>query len=69
LRFQEVIVAKPPKDPPTPEDDVRRQFKEALERKQKHPGAAHEGIEGEGKSNAARSNDKSQRMFRRKSGG
>ena len=62
-------MAKPSTDPSTPEDDVRRRFKEALERKQKHPGAAHEGIEGEGKSTAARSNEKSQRMFRRKSGG
>ena len=62
-------MAEPQEDSKTPEDDdVRRQFREALERKQKHPGAAHEGVEGAGKS-AAKSNEKSQRMFRRKSGG
>lgn len=55
-------------DDQAPEDDVRRRFREALEKKKSKPVEAHEGIEGEGKGHAAPS-DKTQRMFRRKSGG
>ena len=52
-----------------PQDDVRRRFREALERKQakgaetgRSPGAA-------GKGAGPASNEKRQRQFRRKSGG
>ena len=62
-------MADQPQDAKTPEDDTRRRFREALERKNSKPAEAHEGIEGGGKGNAATASEKSQRMFRRKSGG
>lgn len=50
-------------------DDVRRKFREALERKSTKPSETHEGAEGGNKTSAATTNEKAQRMFRRKSGG
>jgi hypothetical protein len=61
-------VASKQSSDPEPEDDVRRRFREALEKKKSKPVEAHEGLEGEGKSHGSTS-DKTQRMFRRKSGG
>ena len=51
-------------------DDVRRRFREALERKQ-GKGAAHGSgaTGGSGKTVGPSSNEKRQRQFRRKSGG
>jgi len=62
-------MAEKPADNKVPEDDVRRRFREALDRKNNKPAEAHDGIEGGGKSSGATANEKSQRMFRRKSGG
>jgi len=62
-------MAETPDSKKAPDDDVRRRFREALERKNNKPPEAHDGIEGGGKSSDATANDKSQRMFRRKSGG
>jgi hypothetical protein len=62
-------MTKQPDSDKEPEDDVRRRFREALERKKSKPAEAHEGIEGGGKSSGATASEKSQRMFRRKSGG
>ncbi len=52
---------------PEPEDDQRRKFREALERKN----AAHTEMHAEGNPNKGTrkaTNDKQQREFRRKSG-
>lgn len=62
-------MASKPESAKKPEDDTRRRFREALERKKSKPIEAHEGIEGGGKSSATTASEKSQRMFRRKSGG
>lgn len=52
---------------PAPDDDLRRRYREALERKQGHPTASPTGHKGD-KPVAPPSNDKRQRTFRRKSG-
>jgi hypothetical protein len=52
----------------TPEDAMRRRFREALEHKQGTSGAQSRGHES-GHGPAPVSNDKRQQMFRRKSGG
>lgn len=51
-----------------PDDDMRRKFREALERKQRKDSAPSQGVEddGTGKSHGKRAH--AQRMFRRKSG-
>jgi hypothetical protein len=50
------------------EDDVRRRFREALERKNATPGT-HPGSQVDGGSHLKSSNGKRKREFRRKSGG
>jgi Family of unknown function (DUF5302) len=51
-----------------PEDDVRRRFRAALERKNATPGS-HPGSQADGGSHLKSSNGKRKREFRRKSGG
>jgi hypothetical protein len=50
------------------EDDVRRRFREALERKNASPGT-HPGSQADGGNQMKSSNGKRKREFRRKSGG
>jgi hypothetical protein len=50
------------------EDDTRRRFREALERKNATPGT-HPGSQVDGSSHLKSSNGKRKREFRRKSGG
>jgi hypothetical protein len=52
----------------TPDDDLRRRYREALERKRAGGSAAATG-HGADKSSAPTSNDKVQRTFRRRAGG
>lgn len=61
---------KNPSDPQATtgqEDETRRRFKEALDRK-KAAGGTHIGPHAEGKSHLKGSSDNRQRQFRRKSG-
>ena len=51
-----------------PEDDARRRFREALDRKNATPGT-HPGSQADGGNNLKSSNGKRKREFRRKSGG
>jgi len=60
--------APQPAQPGEPEDDVRRRFREALERKRRGPAAGQAGHPN-AQAHAPTSNDKRQRNFRRKSGG
>jgi Family of unknown function (DUF5302) len=57
-------------EPSGPEDDVRRKFREALERKRGRSGTGSGGSEGKdpSKIHEAHGPAKSQRSFRRKSG-
>ena len=52
----------------TPDDDLRRRYREALERKRAGGSAAATG-HGADKSSAPTSNDKVKRTFRRRAGG
>jgi hypothetical protein len=52
----------------TPDDDLRRRYREALERKRAGGSAAATG-HGADKSGAPTSNDKVKRTFRRRAGG
>ena len=52
-----------------PEDDLRRKFREALDRKNHASHASAAEAESTGKAVAGHTNAKTQRMFRRKSGG
>jgi hypothetical protein len=60
-----------PEQESTPADDLREQFRQALERKQGRGGAAggDDHASGGSKASARTSNSKRQREFRRKSGG
>jgi hypothetical protein len=62
---------KPTADEPqaTPEDDLRRKYREALDRKNHASHASAAEAESSGKAVAGHTNAKTQRMFRRKSGG
>ncbi len=62
---------KPTPDEPqaTPEDDLRRKYREALDRKNHASHASAAEAESSGKAVAGHTNAKTQRMFRRKSGG
>jgi hypothetical protein len=51
------------------EDETRRRFREALDRKKAKGDAARRGHLSAGQGVGPASNDKSQRQFRRKSGG
>jgi Family of unknown function (DUF5302) len=53
---------------PSVEDETRRRFREALERKNATPGT-HPGSQVDGASHLKSSNGKRKREFRRKSGG
>ncbi len=57
------------KDAAPQEDEVRRQYREALERKKSKAGGASSATGDTNKAGGATSNGKTQRMFRRKSGG
>lgn len=54
--------------PGEPEDEVRRRFREALERKQSRGDQARGPQHADGRGVGPASNDKRQRQFRRKSG-
>jgi uncharacterized phage protein gp47/JayE len=56
-------------DAAEPEDDLRRKFREALDRKNHASHASAAEAESTGKAVAGHTNAKTQRMFRRKSGG
>ena len=55
--------------PDSSEDEVHRKFREALERKKAKGQSAQRGHLSAGQGVGPASNDKSQRQFRRKSGG
>jgi hypothetical protein len=55
--------------PEESEDEIRRKFREALNRKKAKGDAAPRGHLSAGQGVGPASNDKSQRQFRRKSGG
>ncbi|MFZ0325452.1 MAG: DUF5302 domain-containing protein [Actinomycetes bacterium] len=54
---------------PPGDDDLRRKFREALDRKNHASHASAAEAESSGKAVAGHTNAKTQRMFRRKSGG
>jgi hypothetical protein len=60
--------APQPAPPAEPGDDVRRRFREALERKRQGAAGGQAGHPN-AQAHAPTSNDKRQRNFRRKSGG
>jgi hypothetical protein len=62
-----VSMTEPDEATNSQDDETRRKFREALERK-KASGGTHAGPQAEGKSNVKGSSDKVQRQFRRKSG-
>jgi hypothetical protein len=59
--------AEPAAEPESAQDDARRRFREALERKNANPGR-HPGSQTDAGSHLKSSNGKRQRQFRRKSG-
>jgi hypothetical protein len=62
-------MAETPDVPAEDEDDLRRRFREALQRKHGSDSAPHRAQHGKGKGPEPSSNEKRQRQFRRKSGG
>jgi hypothetical protein len=62
-------MAEKPDEQPTREDDVRRKYLEALQRKHSHASSSEGHLDGSPKTTAATNNTKHQRTFRRKSGG
>lgn len=55
---------------PAPEDDVKRRFREALDRKNaRHHASAAAGETGDSKVHAAHGPQSNQKTFRRKAGG
>jgi hypothetical protein len=60
--------SKPPKDSDAPEDDNKRKFREALERKKANSSGGSDHKDGGGKQARAHGSVGGRREFRRKSG-